>query len=52
MKVNREKKALTFGGLNLAAHNARSNRRARGFTRHAINECPIQFREQQRFVIQ
>jgi len=28
MKVNREKKALTFGGLNMAGHNAPSNRRA------------------------
>jgi hypothetical protein len=52
MKVNREKKALTFGGLNMAGHNAPSNRRARGFARHAANARPIQFRGQQCFVMQ
>ena len=50
MKSNRKKKGLTFGAFIAAAYRA-SGKRAKGIVQLAVNARLVEFRGQQRFVI-
>jgi hypothetical protein len=48
MKVNYQRKALTFGNLIETVYGVCGNRRARGIIRLAVDAHVVVFREQQR----
>ena len=50
MKVNLEKKALTFGGFIMAAYDVWGKRRAKGIVWLAVNAHLVKFQGRQRFV--
>jgi hypothetical protein len=51
MKSNRKKKGLTFGAFIAAAYRAYGKRRAKGIVQLVVNARLVEFRGQQRFVI-
>jgi len=51
MISNRKKKGLTFGAFIAAAYRAYGKRRAKGIVQLVVNARLVEFRGQQRFVI-